>query len=209
MSNKKIEFLIAVIIIAIIAAVSYIAIQRNNSNIASNAKNPVGALSKYIDQQYGFQIIYPATLSATSTFSSSYLLPNSWNVNAKETAGDQIVDIIYPESNEVLSAEIRIGGSAEPAGVGSCFSFDKNFATSTLMINGIRFVRSISSDAAMSHFSNITSFRTLHNGACIAIDEVIYGTNPDVYDPPRSLPFDKILSGAILDNVVASFTFIK
>ena len=207
MSNKKKEFLIVIIILAILASVSYIAIKHNNSK--TSVANSAGTLSKYIDQQYGFQMIYPSTLAAAPTFSSSYLLPNYWNIYAKKDTGDQIVDLIYPGSNEVLSAEVRIGGSTEPAGVGSCFSFDKNFATSTVMINGVRFVRSISSDAAMSHFSNVKSFRTLHNGACIVIDEVIYGTNPEVYSPPRSLPFDKILAGAILDNVVASFTFIK
>ena len=206
MSNKKKEFLVVIIILAVIAAVSYVAVKHNSSGGATNKSD---AITAYIDQQYGFRIQYPSTLSATSTFSSSYLLPDYWNIYAREGTGDQVVDIVYPNSNNILSAEVRIGGSTEPIGVGSCFDFDSNFATSTIMINGVRFVRSTAADAAMSHFSSVKSFRILHNGACIAIDEVIYGTNPDVYSPPATVPFDKTLAGAILDNVVASFIFIK
>jgi len=210
MSNKKRELLLVVIIIILIAGVSWIAVIKNESTpITGTVATSTAPLSTYIDQKYGIQIDYPYFMTATSTFSSSYLLPNSWNVYGDQGTGEQIVDVQYPGSNNILSSEVRVGASSLPVGVASCFTFDSNIATSTRTINGMKFVYGSLSDAAMSHFSTVKSYRTLHNGICFAIDEVTYGTNPEVYSPPKTVPFDQTIAQAVLDNVVASIIFIK
>jgi len=43
----------------------------------------------------------------------------------------------------------------------------------------------------MSHYVSAGSYRAVHNGACYAIDLVVAGTRPDVYDPPRTPPFSQ------------------
>ena len=209
MSNKKREFFLVLIIVIAVAAVSYIAVIRNESNISKNQNTANTPLSTYTNQKYGIQIDYPYLMTATSTFSTSYLLPNNWNVNGPQTPGDQIVSIQYPGSDNILSAQVRIGASTVSASVASCLKFNSNFATSTKNINGVDFIYSIGSDAAMSHFSSVKSYRAIHNSTCFAIDEVVYGTNPQVYSPPAHVPFDQVVSQSTLDGVVDSFTFIK
>lgn len=209
MSNRKREFLLVLVIVALVAAVSWIAVMKNDSSSGAAGAAPAAPLSSYTDQKYGIKVSYPYFMTATSTFSASYLLPDNWNVYADPGTGEEIVDIRYPDSNDILSAEVRIGASSAAKAVSSCFNLDPNIATSTRTINGTKFVYGSLSDAAMSHFSTVKSYRTIRAGVCFAVDEVTYGTNPEVYSPPRTVPFDQKLAQAALDAVVSSVIFTK
>jgi hypothetical protein len=203
-------------IIAVIVVGIFLYARYQNDRYANTLENSIAssanaALSTYTNTTYGFSISYPNAFTATSTFASSYLLPTYWNVYAAEGTGEQVVAIRYPGSNEILSSELRIGISNDPGQVRSCDMFpqEQAIATSTHAIDGERFLVGAAGDAAMSHFSHIKSYRITHHGICYALDLVSFGTDPSVYSPPRTVPFDEKVSEAALDQVAESFIFTK
>jgi hypothetical protein len=214
--RSKNTFWILFIIAVIIVGIFLYAARKNNSygdNLETSiASSTNAAETTYTNTTYGFSISYPNAFIATSTFASSYLLPTDWNIYADQGTGEQVVAIEYPGSNDVLSSELRIGVSSDAAQVKSCDTFDTDqtgIKTSTHAINGEEFYIGTASDAAMSHFSYTESYRIVHDGTCYALDLVSFGTDPEVYSPPRSVPFDEKTAEAALEQVAESFVFTK
>ncbi len=203
-----------ILAIAVVVVGVFLYARNRNEHYANTFESSIASstnalLSMYTNTTYGFSISYPNNFTATSTFASSYLLPTYWNIYSTEGSGDQVVAIEYPGSNNILSSEIRIGVSDEPDQVKACDKFDQNVTTSSHAINGEEFYVGTESDAAMSHFSHTESYRVIHNDMCFAIDLVTFGTNPEVYSPPKTVPFDQKTAQAALEQVVDSFTFVK
>jgi hypothetical protein len=63
--------------------------------------------------------------------------------------------------------------------------------TNQVMIGGRPFTHFHLQDAGMSHYLKVEAYRSLYQGRCDAIDLVIQGTDPQVYSPPRQLPFSE------------------
>jgi anthranilate synthase component 1/para-aminobenzoate synthetase len=61
-----------------------------------------------------------------------------------------------------------------------------------------------SDDAAMSHYLSADSYRVVQGGACYAVDLIIAGTRPEVYDPPRTPPFTAQQAKAALAAMLAA-----
>jgi hypothetical protein len=47
----------------------------------------------------------------------------------------------------------------------------------------------------------------VHGGACYAIDLLVYGVNPQVYDPPATPPFSDADAFEAMRTVLGSFAF--
>ncbi|HUD04309.1 MAG TPA: hypothetical protein VMR73_02335, partial [Candidatus Paceibacterota bacterium] len=165
-------------------------------------QNSASNLSTFSNPTYGFTIQYPNTFTATTTFAISYLLPQSWNIDAPEGTGEQIIDLQYPGSNNILSAEVRIGASKQISQVSSCTTLPQNLILKSQMINGAVWATFQLSDAAMSHFAVRKSYRIVRNGTCFAMDEVIYGVNPEVYSPQAVVPFVQAIAQTALDGII-------
>ena len=211
MKNSKGAFwTICIIAVAVVGIFLYAANKNNRyANTLENSitSNSNAALSTYTDATYGFSISYPNSFIATSTFASSYLLPSYWNLNAPEGTGEEVVAIEYPGSNNILSSELRIGVSDEVDQVVNCDKFRPGLTPTTHSIDGEQFYIGATNDAAMSHFSHVESYRIVHNNACYALDLVSFGTNPEVYSPPKTAPFDEKKAEAALEQVADSFIF--
>jgi hypothetical protein len=204
-------FMVAIVVVVVFLYAAAKNTRYGNALTSSIASSTNGALSTYTNTTYGFSINYPNAFVATSTFASSYLLPTYWNIYAPEGTGEQVVAIEYPGSNEILSSELRIGISTDIGQVKSCDTFpqEQGIATSTHAIDGVQFYVGTAGDGAMSHFSHIKSYRVTHHGTCYALDLVSFGTDPSVYSPPRTVPFDEKSAEAALNQVVDSFIFTK
>ena len=125
-------------------------------------------------------------------FKRSYLSQDGWALYAAAgSTGTPLVALVVEGSNEVTSAEMRIGRSTATADIATCAALpaEATGAAATAEVGGVRFTRFSASDAAMSHYQSVESYRTVHDGACYAIDLIIAGTRPEVYDPPRTPPF--------------------
>lgn len=163
----------------------------------------------YRNRRYGFVVRYPQTVAVATRFRGSYLVTKSWNVFADEATGRPLVSFRMARSDNVLSAEVHIGASRRQRQVASCRKLPAAAESRIVRLNGARFTSFIWRDAAMSHFVTVRGYRTVRYGVCFAIDELIYGTDPEVFDPPVRLPFPKAQARKVLDAIVKSFNFIR
>lgn len=144
--------------------------------------------------RYGVQLRYPATLELHRDFSMSYLSNGAWKTYAGPGAppGEPLVALVMPTSNEVTAGELRIGVSRDPEAIRSCKSIPAAAlpdSVGTTIIDGVPFTTFKARDAGMSHYLIVRSYRAVHDSTCYAMDVLVYGTNPKVYDPPRTPPF--------------------
>lgn len=127
-------------------------------------------------------------------FQRDYLASPTWKLFAPPgSVGTPLVALVLDGSDGVTAGELRIGRSDDATAVKACLETPAEAtapaARATVDIGGVPFTHATVGDAAMSHYVNAESYRAVHNGACYAIDLVVAGTRPEVYDPPRTPPF--------------------
>ena len=61
----------------------------------------------------------------------------------------------------------------------------------------------------MSHHLDVHAYRTVRDGACYAIDLLVFGVNPAVYDPPATPPFSDAFALAAMRDVLQSLQFME
>ncbi|MDD2807471.1 MAG: hypothetical protein PHW95_03060 [Patescibacteria group bacterium] len=159
----------------------------------------------YVNSTYNFSLEYPDDMKPKTSFSQSYLLSDNWNLlTAATSTGDRIIDITVPNSDDVTSGELRIGASRNPESLANCLT-EPDYLTPNkrlVNINGNEYTLIQFSDAAMNHYSEVYAYRLLKNNTCFAIDVLVFGTNPEVYDPPRIAPFIKDFAFSRLNEVL-------
>lgn len=174
------------------------------------ASSPV---QRYINTGWGFRIDLPDGWSTSEGFKNSYLANDSWKTFAPpDSQGTPIVALVMPGSNSVTDAEIRIGASNAPGAVANCMQPPQSAQPGNVSlheIQGVQFTAFKAADAAMSHHLKVHAYRALHNGACYAIDLVVFGTNPMVYSPPATPPFSDAEAFAAMHEVLTSFRFTR
>ena len=175
--------------------------------------------SLFTDGEYGFSIIYPDTFQTDYTFASFYHLPATWRVQAlSSTTGTPVLAIIsyrtehdhtYPR---YFDAEIRIGASQNPKELARCehASLEQNEKVLNDVSFGTTTFKAFSfGDAAMMQYLRGVSYRTLHKGTCIAIEQIQTGSSyrddpassDDIRDATLQLKYHA------LDEVVKTFMF--
>lgn len=169
----------------------------------------VPSMETYTNTDYGFSLQHPASIQAAQTFTGSYLVPDTWSVLDGNGTGQKVVEFLLPASNEITAAGLRIGASKDAAAVRACLQapIDQGVGISTRSINGQLFTILKGSDAAMSHYRHVQSARIIREGVCLVFDEFVSGTNPDVYDTPRTAPFTKEEGFRQLDALLETLRF--
>jgi hypothetical protein len=178
-----------------------------------SAEDPAASATRTFESAvYGFAITYPAALEARASFEGSYLQDGEWKAFAgpDEGEGTPVLALVMPGSDRIAAGVLRIGQSREAAGLASCTKVPSAFVDSAgrAVIDGVAFTTLDGADAAMSHHLATRSYRTVHDGACYAIDVIVTGTNPQVYDPPAIPPFTEADASAVLTPVVQGFRFL-
>ena len=162
---------------------------------------------------FGFRIEYPKGWMARREFRGSTLANGSWKTYADpDSQGTPVAALVVPGSNDVTDAEMRIGVSRVKQEVRSCStppSSVRTGSTARERIDGAEFVRFEASDAAMSHYLVVHSYRVVHEGACYALDLLVYGADPQVFDPPATPPFSREQAFANMQAVLQTFRFTR
>jgi hypothetical protein len=125
-------------------------------------------------------------------FTRSYLSLDGWKLfDASGSTGSPLAALVLDGSNEVTAAELRVGRSDDAGAVADCLTppGEATGPADTVDIGGVSFTHFPVGDAAMSHYVSADSYRAVQHGRCYAIDLVVAGTRPEVYDPPRTPPF--------------------
>lgn len=145
-------------------------------------------------------------------FTRSYLTLDGWKLfDASGSTGSPLAALVLDGSNEVTAAELRVGRSDDAGAVADCLTppAEATGPVDTVDVGGVSFTHFPVGDAAMSHYVSADSYRAVQHGRCYAIDLVVAGTRPEVYDPPREPPFSNELAKQKLREALNSIHWIK
>lgn len=168
---------------------------------AAKAADPGGAVSTagrpapvYQDGASGVAVGPVAGTRVAHDFQRDYLASPTWKLFAPpDSVGTPLVALVLDGSDRLTAGELRIGRSEDAAAIKTCLEMPAEATgpavAATVDIGGVPFTHFTVGDAAMSHYVNAESYRAVHDGGCYAIDLVVAGTRPEVYDPPRTPPF--------------------
>ena len=161
----------------------------------------------------GFHIDYPQDMTTGVSFDSKYLANDSWKTYAPEgSSGTSVLMLTLPGSNDVTAGELRIGISSDEKEIAQCNAPPSNADKDSIgktTINGTTFASFHAADAGMSHYLKVHSYRVVHGHYCYAIDLLVTGTNPKVYDPPRKPPFSNEAAFKQLHEALQGFRFTR
>ena len=181
------------------------------SSAPATASSTSEASHLFVSNPWGFRIDVPSGWSLRQDFQSSHLANDAWKTfAATDSRGEAVLSLIVPGSNSITDAEIRIGASRDPAEVRRCTeppSAAVAGSVTTQRVNGVPFRTFEARDAAMSHHLDVQSWRVVHDGACYAIDLLVFGMNPRVYDPPATPPFSDAHAFDAMHAVTRTFRF--
>lgn len=182
-------------------------------NTAGNATAGNGSAAHlYVDRDYGFGITVPPGVQERDTFSPGVLDSGQWEYGASTpTAGSARVALVLPGSNNITTGELRVGVATAPNSVGLCTRIPDGAQKQPqkVTLDRVGFTNFRQQDAAMNHFMRADSYRAIHKNRCYAIDLLVYGTNPQVYDPPATAPFSQDDAMRQLRNMLPGFRFLR
>lgn len=174
----------------------------------------------YTNGTYGFSLVYPSDAAVSYEFDPSYHLGTAWRANARaESPGTSIVSIVPysvesdPAYPRYFNAMVRVGASIDPDDVAACEKAGKDTgeeALADVTINGHTWKAFSFQDAGMMQYASGVSYRTVHEGACIALEKVRTGSSYRDVPSPEDIP-DEVLDAeyAKLDAIVQSFSFAR
>jgi len=231
MKSSAFYAVIGVGILAIVGVMWFAAYHEHAKHLAAVAiggraatTTPLTGLSIYTNGTYGFSIFYPAQDSVESTFDTQYHLPATWRVNAlvndggTAATGTPIIAIVgyrtvssstYPRYFET---EVRIGASSNSQEVDACDTAGNGeTALPDVTINGVVWkVFTLQDDGMMQYLSG-TSYRTIHDGQCFALEQIETGSSyRDDPPSPADIP-DATLTQDYknMASIVQSFSFAR
>ena len=177
------------------------------ASAAGRATPPAQSADAFAESAPGIAVRPVAGTTVHRDFKRSYLAMDTWTLYPAEgSTGRPLVALVLDGSNEITSAEMRIGRSDSAADMKACTTPPPDAAgnADTANVDGVRTTHFSSSDAAMSHYLSADSYRVVQGGACYAVDLIIAGTRPEVYDPPRTPPFTAQQAKAALAAMLAA-----
>jgi len=159
----------------------------------------------------GFSIAYPIDFPTESGAGmTNFRLTNSQQATL-------YFDLTIPKAFEPQTnfddARLTASGGKDTYATTHCLVADPNSegreATSTVMISGIPFTVFHASDAGAGNLYDTTSYRTLRNGQCYAIEYTLHSSQIGNYPSEYGLkPFDKAKLTDVLDRIVGTFKFL-
>lgn len=162
-------------------------------------------------ERYGVTFAYPERGVHGAGGDTGYFNDPGWRVGAgPDEVGRRLLALQLDGSNAVTTGELRLGVSRAPEQVHHCTQpghLARIEPTGTVTLDGVPFTTFRGGDAGMSHYQIVHAWRAVHQGVCYAIDLVVQGTSPQVYDPPRTPPFSKAQAFQRLRALLGGFAF--
>lgn len=169
----------------------------------------VPKFATYEIPQYGFSITYPKTVIATTTIEASYLLSVNWSVVEANNKGSVVYQLVLPKSNDILTAEIRVGASDIGSNMTECLSPKENYTSTLEIINNREYTVFSGQDAGLGHFAFTKSYRAVVDDTCFAIEKIIYGVRGENFDPPRQAPYTVETAELELQSIIETMKFVQ
>ena len=163
---------------------------------------------QFADDEIGVALAPTPGFTLQRDFTRDYLSVDAWKgFAAPDMRGEPLVALVLDGSDKITAAELRIGTSTDSHALVTCLDPPEGATTERpdeVRIDGQAFRHFRASDAAMSHYQSVDAYRSVRNGRCLAIDLLVAGTRPEVYDPPATPPFDEATARARLQEALAA-----
>lgn len=179
-------------------------------------------LSIYADGQYGFSVFYPQEADVSFSFGEGRGAGAAWRHAALPDAqGTPILEVVSFSLRRdagiprAFDAFVRMGASTDPRELARCEVADERTGETALeerMINGTVWKAFSFGDAGMMRYAEGTSYRTVRDGSCFALETFRTGSS---YTDERDagvpdFPQEELdAQYAALDAIVASFSFVE
>lgn len=163
----------------------------------------------------GWSIAYPIDFGVNDNYSVAPT--DNWREGTPGGPRLQPFTLTVPRAFEpqtnFAEATLTVGASGDAAAVAQCLAIEPmgpptQLPTSTAMINGTAFTVFHLSDAGAGNLYETTSYRTIHDGQCWAVEYTIHSSEIGNYPPEYGLrPFDEAELHDVLDRIVGTFRF--
>lgn len=137
---------------------------------------------------------------------------STWRTNT-ETDGGFHVGILIPGSlqpnTNFREAKFTVGSSSDSVAITECLlPTNGERAKGEVTINDVVFKKITLTNAGAGNYYDTTSYRTMHEGICYAVEYTIHSTNIGNYSPEQNIKeFDTAFIVKILEDMVKSFEF--
>jgi membrane-bound inhibitor of C-type lysozyme len=184
-----------------------------NNCLAGTSSNLENGLYMFTDQSSTFSFSYPPSLFTISGQGIGY--STGWMQNTT-ALGTVLAEATLPGSFEpktnFVDAVFTIGTSADPTAVSECLSDSsggKSVKGTSVTINGVRYTKFVSTGVGAGNIYQTTSYRTLKDGQCYAIEYTIHSANLANYSPSQGISaFNQTKVQTLLEELVQNFTFL-
>lgn len=180
------------------------------SNCVAGTQTTNGSINTFVDSTKLFSLQYP-NIFTLSSGEQGYTA--SWRQGSQDL-GLILVTASLPKSfqpgTNFSEGKFTVGTSAVPSAVTGCIVADQGgvVADKAVTIGGTVFTKITLSDAGAGNFYETTSYRTVRDGQCYAIEYTIHSTNIGNYPPDQHITaFDKTKVTGVLESLAQSFTF--
>lgn len=188
-------------------------LQENGTNTYNNCiagtETASGNSFTYTDPSNLFSFTYPNTGSLSAEMGYS----QDWKYGAS-TSGIQLAEVTIPGSvqpkTNLGDSRFTVGTSSDPAAIKSCLTENPGGSSkgTLVTINGVQFTKFTASDAGAGNLYNTTSYRTMKNGQCYAVEYTIHSSQIGNYPPSAGISaYDKTAITNLFEGMVQSFKF--
>ncbi len=179
----------------------------------TNTTTPSNGTSTFTDQGKTFTFNYPSQFSVTGG-DGSY--SSDWSMVNNSADGILLAKLVIPSSFEpktnFADAKFTVGTSPSPDAVAQCLATPQSgtpVKKSTVVIHGTTYTKFVTTDAGAGNQYETTSYRTIRNGQCYAVEYTIHSTNLGNYDPSQGISaYDHVKVEDVLESIVQSFMFL-
>ena len=184
----------------------------NAVNTSSTTPALSNGVKTFTDAGKTFTFMYPSQFSVTG---SDEGYTQSWMNNAT-TTGLILAQMTVPKDTEpgtnFSEAKFTVGTSADPAAVKGCLTNNPTGgpaqAPVSATINGTTYMEFHSEDAGAGNLYDTTSYRTVKNNQCYAIEYTVHTTQIANYPAGTVTAYDAKNVQSIFNAIMMNFKFL-
>jgi len=181
------------------------------SNCVAGTQASANNTNIFTDGSKTFSFVYPNSF----TLSGGELgYTQSWRQGTTDL-GMMLAVVTIPRSfqpqTNFSEAKFTVGTSSDVNAVAACLTDTSGNSAqgTTTTINGVPYTVFSFGDAGAGNFYQTTSYRTVRDGQCYAIEYTVHSTNIGNYPPEQHITaFDEAKVKSALEGIVRSFKFL-
>jgi membrane-bound inhibitor of C-type lysozyme len=173
--------------------------------------NATAGETTFVDQGKTISFSYP---NAFALSGGELGYTPTWRINT-QTLGIVIAKVTIPKTTQpqtnLSDSTFTIGTSSDKNAIKNCLiPTNGEISKGKETINGIPYSKIVLSDAGAGNFYDTTSYRTIQNKQCYAVEYTIHSTNFASYDPNLGISeFDTQKVVTALETMVNSVNFLS